>query len=176
MKLLLYCTKSKPNLNKLYGKNWFYFGEKLIDLDVRLNGKIVAQCDCEKIETICPEFGYLDAACEGGAGYILDKACLTRQQLIDYGKGEWLSALHLSNLETFDYPKKLSDFGVKKAPQNMCYKRYPVPFDNELGGWEIDKETIIISIKPEHLKNILNGKKTIEVRKKILKSMGGLER
>ena len=43
MKLLLYCTKSKPNLNKLYGKNWFYFGEKLIDLDVRLNGKIVAQ-------------------------------------------------------------------------------------------------------------------------------------
>ena len=51
----------------------------------------------------------------------------------------------------------------------MCYKRYPVPFDNELGGWEIDKETIIISIKPEHLKNILNGKKTIEVRKKILK-------
>lgn len=93
MKLLLYCTKSKPNLNKLYGKNWFYFGEKLIDLDVRLNGKIVAQCDCEKIETICPEFGYLDAACEGGAGYILDKACLTRQQLIDYGKGEWLKQL-----------------------------------------------------------------------------------
>ena len=174
MKLLLYCTKSNPNLNKLYGKNWFYFGEKLNDLDVRLNGKIVAQCDCEKIETICPEFGYLDAACEGGAGYILDKACLTRQQLIDYGKGEWLNALYLSNLETFDYPKKLSYFGVKKAPQNMCYKRYPVPFDNELGGWEIDKETIIISIKPEHLKNILNGKKTIEVRKKILKCMEGL--
>ena len=163
MKLLLYCTKSKPNLNKLYGKNWFYFGEKLIDLDVRLNGKIVAQCDCEKIETICPEFGYLDAACEGGAGYILDKACLTRQQLIDYGKGEWLSALHLSNLETFDNPKELSDFGVKTAPQNMrkC-------FDDK------GNEYILISIRPEHLKNILNGKKTIEVRKKILKCMGGL--
>lgn len=160
MKLLLYCTKKKPNLNKLYGKNWFYFGEKLTDLDIRLNGKIVAQCDCEKIETICPEFGYLDAACEGGAGYILDKACLTRQQLIDYGKGEWLSALHLCNLEVFDNPKKLIDFGVKKAPQNMMKV-----FDYK------GNEYVLISIRPEHLKNILNGKKTIEVRKKILKCM-----
>lgn len=165
MKLLLYCTKSNPYLYKLYGKNWFYFGEKLTDLDVRLNGKIVAQCDCEKIETICPEFGYLDAACEGGAGYILDKACLTRQQLIDYGKGEWLSALHLCNLEVFDNPKKLSDFGVEKAPQNMrkC-------FDDK------GNEYILISVHPEHLVNILKGKKTIEVRKKILKCMGGLGR
>mgnify|MGYP001625128118 FL=1 len=163
MKLLLYCTKSKPNLNKLYGKNWFYFGEKLIDLDVRLNGKIVAQCDCEKIETICPEFGYLDAACEGGAGYILDKACLTRQQLIDYGKGEWLSALHLCNLEVFDNPKELRDYGVKKAPQNMMKV-----FDDK------GNEYVLISIRPEHLANILNGKKTIEVRKRILKSMEGL--
>lgn len=163
MKLLLYCTKSKPNLNKLYGKNWFYFGEKLTDLDVRLNGKIVAQCDCEKIETICPEFGYLDAACEGGAGYILDKACLTRQQLIDYGKGEWLSALHLSNLETFDNPKELRDYGVKKAPQNMMKV-----FDDK------GNEYVLISVRPEHLVNILKGKKTIEIRKKILKCMGGL--
>lgn len=163
MKLLLYCTKSNPYLYKLYGKNWFYFGEKLTDLDVKLNGKIVAQCDCEKIETICPEFGYLDAACEGGAGYILDKACLTRQQLIDYGKGEWLSALHLSNLETFDNPKELRDYGVKKAPQNMrkC-------FDDK------GNEYILISVHPEHLANILKGKKKIEVRKKILKCMGGL--
>ena len=160
MKLLLYCTKSNPYLYKLYGKNWFYFGEKLTDLDVKLNGKIVAQCDCEKIETICPEFGYLDAACEGGAGYILDKACLTRQQLIDYGKGEWLNALHLCNLEVFDNPKKLSDFGVEKAPQNMrkC-------FDDK------GNEYILISVHPEHLVNILKGKKTIEVRKKILKNM-----
>lgn len=182
MKFLLYCTKGKELWGDGTGETWNGIAEDE-DLDLvfelnptltRLNGKIVAQCDCEKIETICPEFGYLDAACEGGAGYILDKACLTRQQLIDYGKGEWLSALHLCNLEVFDNPKELRYYGVKTAPQNMCYKRYPVPFDNELGGWEIDKETIIISIKPEHLKNILNGKKTIEVRKKILKCMEGL--
>lgn len=168
MKLLLYCTKGKPNLWKPYEyevfpydeASWFYLGEQIINLDIKVNGKIVAQCDCEKIETICPEFGYLDAACEGGAGYILDKACLTRQQLIDYGKGKWLNALHLSNLEVFDNPKKLSDFGVKKAPQNMMKC-----FDDK------GNEYILISIRPDHLKNILNGKKTIEVRKKILKCL-----
>ena len=174
MKLLLYCTKSNPYLYKLYGKNWFYFCEKLTDLDVRLNGKIVAQCDCEKIKLICPDFNYLDASCNGAEGFILYKSCLFRKDLVDYGQGKFLYALYLSNLEAFDNPKELRYYGVKTAPQNMCYKRYPVPFDNELGGWEIDKETIIISIKPEHLANILNGKKTIEVRKRILKSMEGL--
>lgn len=163
MKLLLYCTKSNPYLYKLYGKNWFYFGEKLTDLDVKLNGKIVAQCNCEKVDLICPDFNYLDASCKDGKGFILYKAWLTRQQLIDYGKGEWLNALYLSNLETFDYPKKLRDYGVKKAPQNMMKV-----FDDK------GNEYVLISIRPEHLANILNGKKTIEVRKRILKSMEGL--
>ena len=163
MKLLLYCTKSKPNLNKLYGKNWFYFGEKLIDLDVRLNGKIVAQCNCEKVDLICPDFNYLDASCKDGKGFILYKACLTRKDLVDYGKGKYLYALHLSNLEVFNNSKDLSDFGIKIAPQNMrkC-------FDDK------GNEYILISVHPEHLVNILEGKKTIEVRKKILKCMGGL--
>lgn len=180
MKLLLYCTKSNPNLNKLYGKNWFYFGEKLIDLDVRLNGKIVAQCDCEKIERIFINFVPKDLEELNKLQSIiymtnnkelLEKSCLSVDQIDDYLNGKIGYALHISNLEEFNNPKELRYYGVKTAPQNMCYKRYPVPFDNELGGWEIDKETIIISIKPEHLANILNGKKTIEVRKKILKNM-----
>lgn len=191
MKLLLYCTKSKPNLWKPYEyevfpydeASWFYFGKQIINLDIKVNGKIVAQCDCEKIERIFINFVPKDLEELNKLQSIiymtnnkelLEKSCLSVDQIDDYLNGKIGYALYLSNLETFDYPKKLSDFGVKKAPQNMCYKRYPVPFDNELGGWEIDKETIIISIKPEHLKNILNGKKTIEVRKKILKCMEGL--
>lgn len=182
MKLLLYCTKGKELWGDGTGETWNGIAEDE-DLDLvfelnptltRLNGKIVAQCNCEKVDLICPDFNYLDASCKDGKGFILYKACLTRKDLVDYGKGKYLYALHLSNLEVFDNPKELRYYGVKTAPQNMCYKRYPVPFDNELGGWEIDKETIIISIKPEHLKNILNGKKTIEVRKKILKCMEGL--
>lgn len=163
MKLLLYCTKSNPYLYKLYGKNWFYFGEKLTDLDVRLNGKIVAQCDCEKIKLICPDFNYLDASCNGAEGFILYKSCLFRKDLVDYGQGKFLYALYLSNLEAFDNPKELRDYGVKKAPQNMMKV-----FDDK------GNEYVLISIRPEHLANILNGKKTIEVRKRILKSMEGL--
>ena len=50
-----------------------------------------------------------------------------------------------------------------KAPQNMCnvYDRF-------------GNRYILISIQPQHLAKILNGKKTIEVRKKILKSLKGL--
>ena len=159
MKLLLYCTKSKPNLNKLYGKNWFYFGEKLIDLDVRLNGKIVAQCDCNKVDGIC-----CSPSLENSEEFLWEY-CLFAYQLYDYLNGKIGYALHLCNLEVFDNPKKLIDFGVKKAPQNMMKV-----FDYK------GNEYVLISIRPEHLKNILNGKKTIEVRKKILKCMGGLGR
>lgn len=169
MKLLLYCTKSNPNLNKLYGKNWFYFGEKLIDLDVRLNGKIVAQCDCEKIERIFINFVPKDLEELNKLQSIiymtnnkelLEKSCLSVDQIDDYLNGKIGYALHLCNLEVFDNPKKLIDFGVKTAPQNMrkC-------FDDK------GNEYILISVHPEHLVNILKGKKKIEVRKKILKNM-----
>lgn len=169
MKLLLYCTKSNPYLYKLYGKNWFYFGEKLTDLDVRLNGKIVAQCDCEKIERIFINFVPKDLEELNKLQSIiymtnnkelLEKSCLSVDQIDDYLNGKIGYALHLCNLEVFDNPKKLSDFGVEKAPQNMrkC-------FDDK------GNEYILISVHPEHLVNILKGKKTIEVRKKILKNM-----
>lgn len=169
MKLLLYCTKSNPYLYKLYGKNWFYFGEKLIDLDVRLNGKIVAQCDCEKIERIFINFVPKDLEELNKLQSIiymtnnkelLEKSCLSVDQIDDYLNGKIGYALHLCNLEVFDNPKKLSDFGVKTAPQNMrkC-------FDDK------GNEYILISVHPEHLVNILKGKKKIEVRKKILKNM-----
>lgn len=172
MKLLLYCTKKKPNLNKLYGKNLFYFGEKLIDLDVRLNGKIVAQCDCKKIERIFLNFVPKDLEELNKLQSIiymtnnkelLEKSCLSVNQIDDYLNGKIGYALHISNLEEFDFQKRLIDFGVKKAPQNMMKV-----FDDK------ENEYVLISIRPEHLANILNGKKTIEVRKKILKCMEGL--
>ena len=171
MKLLLYCTKGKELWGDGTGETWNGIAEDE-DLDLvfelnptltRLNGKIVAQCNCEKVDLICPDFNYLDASCKDGKGFILYKACLTRKDLVDYGKGKYLYALHLSNLEVFDNPKELRYYGVKKAPQNMMKV-----FDDK------GNEYVLISIRPEHLANILNGKKTIEVRKRILKSMEGL--
>lgn len=168
MKLLLYCTKAKPYLNDyrlMENCNQFVVMNKSYN---NLNGKIVAECDFEVEEAnyrsgefVCNRY-YLE---------ILKKSCLTDKQMYDYLKGEKGYAIHIKNLHIFDEPKELSECHyltlekgflrqIKKAPQNMCYAlttRY-------------DKD-ILISIRPEWLCKILNGEKTIEVRKKVLKEM-----
>ena len=115
----------------------------------------------------------------------LGKAKITPQELLDYiGLGNEGYALHLSNVKVFDEPKELKDYSVNnplfeniemfgwmfedvahyisltKAPQNMCNV-----YDNQGNHY------ILISIRPEHLCKILNGEKTIEVRKKVLNSL-----
>ncbi len=177
MKFLLYCTKGKELWGDGTGETWNGIAEDE-DLDLvfelnptltRLNGKIVAQCDCEKIERIFLNFVPKDLEELNKLQSIiymtnnkelLEKSCLSVDQIDDYLNGKIGYALHLCNLEVFDNPKKLIDFGVKKAPQNMmkCFD------DN-------GNEYVLISIRPNYLANILNGKKTIEVRKKILKCM-----
>ena len=95
-----------------------------------------------------------------------------------------LYAIHIKNLHIFDKPKELSDYysqgqvnwieetelyrlknGITSAPQNMCYAYKYNYSKNKL------EKYILISIKPEWLCKILNGEKTIEVRKKVLKEM-----
>ena len=81
-------------------------------------------------------------------------------------------AIHIKNLHIFDKPKELSDYHIsyyskelemmrekhlEKAPQNMCRV-----FDTK-------DNYVLISIRPQWLCKILNGEKTIEVRKKVVK-------
>ncbi len=114
--------------------------------------------------------------------------------------GECGKAIHIKNLNIFDVPKDFSEYSKKvehhkcdecleecrkhckyyyaknnitqtintgctqyaifyKAPQNMMYV-----FDGE-------EKKVLISIHPEWLCKILNGEKTIEIRKKVLKEM-----
>jgi predicted transcriptional regulator len=49
---------------------------------------------------------------------------------------------------------------LKKAPQNMCYV-----YDKD------GNKYVLISVHPEWLAMILNGLKTIEVRRKVLKEV-----
>lgn len=95
---------------------------------------------------------------------LLVKSCLSFDELGSYVCGEsdikTFYALHLENVKAFDTPKKLDEYSIIKAPQNMqyCYDKN-------------GNKYVLLSIRPEHLVNILYGKKTIEVRKKILKEM-----
>ena len=120
---------------------------------------------------------------------LLKKSCLTFDELGNYvcpkGGVNNFYALHLSNLKIFDEPKELYEYYIfkgnykdinnwkpnKHAPQNMknVYE-FRSNSDILLPERTLNKY-ILISIQPQHLVNILNGKKTIEIRKQILNVM-----
>ena len=190
VKLLLYCTRAKPYL--IYDHYDNSCG-KCITADkiesYHLNGKIVAECNCQKVEKVFLQGGEEDLTFGTKSLFSIEcKSCLDFEQLesyFGYNNDIWGYALHLSNVKVFDEPKELYEYDIKltpqklvnpiskdsvvisninysctKAPQNMCnvYDRF-------------GNHYILISIKPEWLCKILNGEKTIEVRKKILNSL-----
>jgi len=191
VKLLLYCTKAKLYLridNK--GAFWTYTNKQLDFPNTILNGKIVAECDFE-VDKILPinvsEDDY-DYGIPSKNINLSKESCLDTYDICEYledynadnifKKGY---AIHIKNLHIFDEPKELSEFyniqdcggmlfthTLKKAPQNMMR----VSVNRWLyGEYTPNDVNILISIRPEWLCKILNGEKTIEVRKKVLKGM-----
>ena len=141
-------------------------------LSQTLNGKIVAKVEIDKVEEIYngyrfEEWGRYYVTNDMSFGMLLEKSCLTDKELEKYLQENIGYALHLTNLKVFDRPLSFDkDYIYKdyktnatltKAPQNMCnvYDRF-------------GNKYVLISIQPQHLCNILNGKKTIEVRRKVL--------
>ena len=200
MKLLLYCTKAKPYLNDyrlMEGCNQFVLMNKPYN---NLNGKVVAECDYEVEEIIFEGYG-TGLGYKGtktNQNKLANKSCLYTYRDIDgYLKGKNGYAIHIKNLNIFDelmglseYNKKIeykkcdnceehcefyynknTMFGItnkgctkyyliRKAPQNMMYC-----YDGN------DEKYVLISIQPKWLCKILNGEKTIEIRKVVLKEM-----
>lgn len=201
VKVLLYCTKKAPYLVKddfpLENEPiYFTHYKEAGSCGLPLNGKIVAECEVETEEIdyyfhyeppvdigvgVLPEFeeeGYVRRRFENYEGdeELSTKTCLSYEQLDNYLKKKKGYALHISNLKIFDKPKRCQDdflyqrkiepnfYNVeyfRKAPQNM------MKVIDAYG----DDEYILISVRPEWLCKILNGEKTIEVRKKVLKEM-----
>lgn len=192
VKVLLYCTKAKPFLleHKTDDNQVLYVTTRLGNLDCLrinhkkvLNGKIVAECEVETEEIRLSEYPYYDDCSIAlfdtptlTNDELLDKSCLHHNELNDYLIGQKGYALHISNLRIFKEPKRCQDdflyqrkiepnfYNVeyfRKAPQNM------MKVIDAYG----DDEYILISVRPKWLCKILNGEKTIEVRKKVLKEM-----
>ncbi len=182
VKALLYCTKAKPYLDEfqnLYAIHKTWLGKP----DKPLNGKIVAKCDIETEELFIKNIGWTSTS-GMTEEMILYKSRLQKKQLSEY-LGDNGYALHISNLRRIkdeehqqlsyykiDNTKIYGMFGwafeeskkyipLQKAPQNM------MKVIDAYG----DDEYVLISIRPEWLCKILNGKKTIEVRKRVLKGM-----
>ena len=173
VKALLYCTKSAPYLVKddfpLENKPIYYIHYKKDPrcCGLPLNGKIVAECEVETEEISLSEYPYYEdcSVClldtpTLNHDELLDKSCLSDNELDDYLINQKGYALHISNLKIFDKSKELHEYNVIKAPQNMMRV-----FDAN------GNKYILISVQSEWLCKILNGDKTIEVRKKVLKEM-----
>ena len=173
MKLLFYCTKNKWRLFFDKVKQIFSLGKIKSNND--LNGKIVAECDFEVEEIELPntysDFSYI-LSMQSEIESICCNSCLSKEELYNYLNNKSGKAIHIKNLHIFDEPKELSDYKYLRktffgplgnAPQNMMYAY-------ELNEYELIKK-VLISIQPQWLCKILNGEKTIEVRKKVLKEM-----
>ena len=166
----------------------------------RLNGHVVAVCDIEveEINRLPIPFNHETYIIDFSTNSIDDMevliklSCLSYDQMDRYlnsQKGFSGYAIHIKNLKVFDEPftieklyqpidnnfckgcreyktceyAKSKDKPCKKvllyAPQNMCYV------------WYNSEKYALISIQPQWLVKILNGEKTIEVRKKVLREM-----
>jgi hypothetical protein len=195
LKALWYCTKAKDRHDYLSGDCGYSVG---VDYGESLNGKIVAESDfdCEEIIHTYENNGtthHRYSTKTLNNMQILLKSCILNKTLTDYlGDRNYDKnnnvvgyAIHIKNPHAFVKPKELKDLYIKgsypnaeqmftdeiqingewfhpmtKAPQNMCYV-----YDKN------GNKYVLISVHPEWLAMILNGLKTIEVRKKVLKEM-----
>lgn len=184
-KLLLYCTKRGKKLADT-SKYDFDFPNQKMSWQT-LNGKIVAECDYEVEEIQAIErWDYSDSLYETQTlreEELLNKSRLSYEELDKYLNGNNGYAIHIKNLkervmelsDVYKYDNSYDNmFGwiaeenekyipLDKAPQNMMRV-----WVYENGKWVM---YILISVRPEWLCLELNGEKTTEVRKKVLRGM-----
>ena len=191
-----YLTRNDlPNERGEFYKHWQLGGEldrkHLYGDTPILNGKIVAECDFEVEEIKLLEDSNATMITNTlSEEELLKKSCLEGYELCNYlydnlWCGQKGYAIHIKNLHIFDKPKELSYCFTEKL-----YKIIDKIFTDEImtdGKWYrpvnkapqnmmrvkrvLQEDGILISIRPQWLCKILNGEKTIEVRKKVLKEM-----
>lgn len=122
-KCYVYCTQGDGNLNDtLMSVNRCYV----------LNGKIIGEFICEKIDTYSYHKGLTKFG--GSLGlpigtydtYLIFEddykdMCLTYDKVKDYGKGKTLYGWHISDLKIYDEPKELGEF-ISPCKDIDCYK------------------------------------------------------
>lgn len=163
MKCYIYCTKANPTIEMSDNKCHYLVYGKRNELYC-LNGKIVASFDLNKVEEMFIKYGEGWTTSSGlNINDIENKSKVSRFDLYEYkGNSKRLYAWHIENLKILDEPLELDNIGLKKAPQSWCYYYYE---NNNNPEHPTEEKVIIISIKPEWVCKILNGEKTIEVRK-----------
>ena len=117
----IYCSKDKKSFN-LIPKKYQPLMQKFL-------GKVVGRWVSNYIEEY--KFNWIELTAYGSKDFTitqnsLKKTCLSKQDLINYGCGEYghketLYGLHISDLKIYDKPILLKELGVDKAPQSWRY-------------------------------------------------------
>lgn len=107
-KVFIYCTSVKSLNLSDYVKLHRLTGGALDDW----SGKVIGEFTCDWI--------LLDRAREN-ADRIHHEGLIPYDQLLKYGTGKPLYGWHISNLEIYENPVNLSNFGLSRAPQSWCY-------------------------------------------------------
>lgn len=120
------CFKSSVDGTYKYGDSVELMGyspDYPYDKNNFLNGKVVAKFTLKSVDKFGMENPY-----EGQTRKFLDEACVTIGEAREYAGGKHpyynpLYAWHISDLEIFDKPKELGEFGLERAPQSWAYIR-----------------------------------------------------
>lgn len=191
---------TNQNRSRTYNANEYeYFTQYIVEEMYEANGKIVAECDFEVEEIInCGTSFMIMKYDDLQENYrytneIARCSCLDYNDLRSYLGTNNGYAIHIKNLHIFDEPKELDDFTTRTPVDydsiicdsctdfnSDCKKcRYSCDYQQVIKApknmmkvceWDIE-DKVLISIKSECLCKILNGEKSIEVRKKVLKEM-----
>jgi hypothetical protein len=154
----LYCTKGKPYLVNFgdyehpYKAGGIELGFDLKNIEGHgteiLNGKVVAKIWFDRVETIgygemvipngYEDFdgNWVDRSVSYGNQYfitneLIEQACLTYEELLDYGKGKTLYAHHISKVEIIE-PKEIGEFNKCDGFMD-CFKCKYYPLSNNMG-------------------------------------------
>jgi predicted transcriptional regulator len=140
----IYCTKKQPygrSLIKYQYCNEFYIDDRTHNLfDEIINGKIAAKFTLNKIDKIDddPDIGAFTYAPDGSVlpfdmiefnDILREKACVDGYENLDeylgfIGDSYNLNTAYLwyiDDLEIFDKPRELADFGLTRPPQSWQY-------------------------------------------------------
>lgn len=116
----------------LFKNKWELENERNETWHPVLNGLVVAKCVVETVTKLqyerwpnpnmetymVPSYKKNGVLINDGNVSILEGAKLNLTELIAYGKGKPLYALHLTQLEILDKPLQVSEFGLTRAPQS----------------------------------------------------------
>ena len=122
-KCFIYCTE--PNTKNPWKLLEIHSSDGKIH---KGNGKVIGEFICDEISPLSfyvNGISFFDAE----PPFTIPDTCLTDREIAKY-LGIWKTkdgwhitgyGWHISDLKTYDEPKELSEFGLKRPPQSWCY-------------------------------------------------------